>query len=65
MFKGSKLKFKGSKLTFKGLKLLTLRENRTFSASVHFHHIVGISINYHRGENSMSVVILNENNSKH
>ena len=38
-----------------------LRQN--LSASVHFHHVAGISINYRRGENSMNVAILNRNNS--
>ncbi len=38
------------KLTLKGSKLLTLCEEN-LSTSVHFHHFIGISINYRRGEN--------------
>ncbi len=30
------------------------------SMSVHFHHVIGVSINYHRVENSMNVEILNQ-----
>ncbi len=37
---------------------------KNLSTSVHFHHLVGISINHRRVENSMNVEILNRNNSK-
>ena len=43
----------------KGSKLSTLLSSCRY-ASVHFHHVVGISINYNlRGENSINVEILN------
>ena len=70
--KGSKLMYdsyvkKGSKLTsnvqrFKvnvqRFKVTHAAWGQNLSASIHFHHVVRISINYRRGENSMNVAIL-------
>ncbi len=72
MWKGSKLtsKVQRLKVNVKRLKVNVQRFKVThavwgqnLSTSVHFHHVVGISINYRRGENSMNVEILNRNNS--
>jgi hypothetical protein len=53
------------KVNIQRFKVTHAARGQNLSASVHFHHIVGISINYRRGENSMNVEILNQNNSKH
>ncbi len=46
-------------------KVTHAAQEQNLSTSVHFHQLIGISINYRRGENSMIVEILNQNNSKH
>ena len=57
--------WKGSKLmsNVQRFKVTHSAWGLNLSASVHFHPFVGISISYHRGENSMNVEILNQNNS--
>jgi hypothetical protein len=59
-----RLKFnvKRFKVNVQRFKVTHAAQGQNLSASVHFHHVVGISINYSRGENSMNVEILNQNN---
>jgi hypothetical protein len=53
------------KVNLKWFKVTHAACGQNLSASVHFHHVARISINYPRGENSMNVEILNQNNSEH
>ncbi len=58
-----KVNVKRFKVDVQRFKVTHAAWGQNLSASVHFHHVAGISINYRRGENSMNVVILNRNNS--
>ncbi len=53
------------KENLKRFKVTHAAWGQNLSVSVHFHHVVGIIINYCRGENSMNVEILDRNNSEH
>ncbi len=71
-WKGSKLtsnvqrlqvNVKRFKVNIQRFKVTHAAWGQNLSTSAHFHHVAGISINYRRGENSMNVAILNQNNS--
>ncbi len=58
-----KVNVKRFKVNVQRFKVTHAAWGQNLSASVHFHHVAGISINYRRGENSMNVEILNRNNT--